>query len=409
MRPVEVIEWIRKRDPQAMKSIGCSDDKLTEPPGTLVTHEEPPVTLVTCDEPPETLVTCDEPPGRLVTCDEPPETLVTCDEPPGTLVTSDEPPETLVTCDEPPETLVTSDEPPATLVTCDEPPETLVTSDEPPGTLVTHEEPPETLVTGDEPPETLVNCEDPPETLVTHEEPPKTLMNRYEPPWEQRRKMSEQETATEVEKQDDLFSVYVGNLHNEVVKEDLLKLFSDCGSIKNLVILSKRENENYSFVRFGSQDGAIKAIKEINGWPLKGKRIIVRCAKESLSKLQLCPPKDVPHLEGAPDKSVISNSILNLTLVKEEARRVDSEFLASDCKSNIMAELELIKEATRLPPPVINISTEAFGFKTVYKELVKLEQELGISGFSESAEKSYLAVKQLFSKDLEKIPTDDNH
>ncbi|KAH9508875.1 hypothetical protein Btru_050306 [Bulinus truncatus] len=182
MRPVEVIEWIRKRDPQAMKSIGCSDDKLTESDRNNDKKNEPPETLVTCVEPPETLVTSDEPPGTLVTHEEPPETLVTCDEPPETLVTCDEPPETLVTCDEPPETLVTHEEPPETLVTGDEPPETLVNCEEPPGTLVTHEEPPETLVTGDEPPETLVNCEEPPETLVTGDEPPETLVNCEDPP-----------------------------------------------------------------------------------------------------------------------------------------------------------------------------------------------------------------------------------
>ncbi|GFR94694.1 nuclear cap-binding protein subunit 2 [Elysia marginata] len=130
-----------------------------------------------------------------------------------------------------------------------------------------------------------------------------------------------------------LFSVYVGNLHPETTKEDVCNLFSQCGVVKDMVILEpKKENGNpYGFVRYGCVEEAVRAIKELNGWPVKSQKILVDMGHDTFTKMKKSEPKHASLPVGVPDSRiplpVVSHidSMKNMVRIKEACVRANSE------------------------------------------------------------------------------------
>jgi len=73
-------------------------------------------------------------------------------------------------------------------------------------------------------------------------------------------------------------NIYIGNLSKDVTEDDLQGAFSKYGTIKSAKIirdLMTSEPKGFGFVEMNDKDAAVKAIEELNGIELKGKKIIV--------------------------------------------------------------------------------------------------------------------------------------
>ncbi|NWF50910.1 MAG: RNA-binding protein [Ignavibacteriaceae bacterium] len=73
-------------------------------------------------------------------------------------------------------------------------------------------------------------------------------------------------------------NIFVGNLSNEVVEEDLMNLFSQHGKVREVKIirdLFSQQSKGFGFVEMPAFSEAQKAIKELNTFDLKGKKLKV--------------------------------------------------------------------------------------------------------------------------------------
>jgi RNA recognition motif-containing protein len=74
--------------------------------------------------------------------------------------------------------------------------------------------------------------------------------------------------------------LYVGNLSSETTEGDLKELFSQAGSVETVRIITHRDtgrSKGYGFVEM--QEGADKAIAEMNGKDFKGRPLTVNEAR----------------------------------------------------------------------------------------------------------------------------------
>ena len=74
--------------------------------------------------------------------------------------------------------------------------------------------------------------------------------------------------------------LYVGNLSSETTEGDLKELFSHAGSVETVRIITHRDtggSKGYGFVEM--QEGADKAIAEMNGKDFKGRLLTVNEAR----------------------------------------------------------------------------------------------------------------------------------
>ncbi|XP_069131151.1 uncharacterized protein [Argopecten irradians] len=85
-----------------------------------------------------------------------------------------------------------------------------------------------------------------------------------------------------------LFSVFVGHIQPGVTKTDLIELFSQCGRVEDLFIVENQQagSFHFGFVRFKTIDSAVKAVKELHRWPLKGTKLVVDLAKDTFTKIE---------------------------------------------------------------------------------------------------------------------------
>ena len=74
--------------------------------------------------------------------------------------------------------------------------------------------------------------------------------------------------------------LYVGNLNYDTTDEDLKKLFSDHGEVKEVVVM---ERKGFGFVTMGTPEEASKAKDALNDSDVQGRKIKVDEAK---------PPRD---------------------------------------------------------------------------------------------------------------------
>jgi RNA recognition motif-containing protein len=77
-------------------------------------------------------------------------------------------------------------------------------------------------------------------------------------------------------------NLYVGNLSFEVVTSDIEEVFGEVGTVKTASVITDKysgESRGFGFVEIESKDEAKTAIEKLNGFELKGKKIIVNEAK----------------------------------------------------------------------------------------------------------------------------------
>ena len=75
-------------------------------------------------------------------------------------------------------------------------------------------------------------------------------------------------------------TIYVGNINYQATKEDLKNLFSKYGKVISVKIINDREtgrSKGFGFVEM--ENGAEKAIEELDGKEFQGRRLRVNEAK----------------------------------------------------------------------------------------------------------------------------------
>lgn len=81
--------------------------------------------------------------------------------------------------------------------------------------------------------------------------------------------------------------IFVGNLSHEVNENELNKLFSEHGSVSNVTIVRDSSNQmsrGFGFVEMVRKVEAKKALKSLNEFELKGKKLSVNEAKPGRDK-----------------------------------------------------------------------------------------------------------------------------
>jgi len=71
------------------------------------------------------------------------------------------------------------------------------------------------------------------------------------------------------------FPVFVDNIDEAVQTKDLRKIFTRCGLVKEVTIIS-----HYGFVNFRSPDDAVKSIEQLNNSMFFGKKLKVEASEE---------------------------------------------------------------------------------------------------------------------------------
>lgn len=77
--------------------------------------------------------------------------------------------------------------------------------------------------------------------------------------------------------------IFVGNLSHEVNEQELTTLFAEHGSVSNVRIvrdISNQMSRGFGFVEMVRKVEAKKAVKILNDFELKGKRMTVNEAKQ---------------------------------------------------------------------------------------------------------------------------------
>lgn len=81
--------------------------------------------------------------------------------------------------------------------------------------------------------------------------------------------------------------IFVGNLSLEVNEDELSTLFSEHGSVSNVTIVRDSSNQisrGFGFVEMVRKVEAKKALKNLNEFELKGKKLSVNEAKQGRDK-----------------------------------------------------------------------------------------------------------------------------
>ncbi len=76
-------------------------------------------------------------------------------------------------------------------------------------------------------------------------------------------------------------TLYVGNLPWSLTEDELLEAFASCTSVEAARIITDREtgrSRGFGFVEV-NEDDAPKAIQNMNGYELKGRKLIVNEAR----------------------------------------------------------------------------------------------------------------------------------
>ncbi len=77
-------------------------------------------------------------------------------------------------------------------------------------------------------------------------------------------------------------NMYVGNLTKEVTEDDLRKLFKEYGEVKSAVIIKDHfsgESRGFGFVEMQSKSEGLEALRELNGFELDGKKLVISEAR----------------------------------------------------------------------------------------------------------------------------------
>jgi RNA recognition motif-containing protein len=77
-------------------------------------------------------------------------------------------------------------------------------------------------------------------------------------------------------------NIFVGNLANDVVEQDLNDLFTKYGKVNEVKIIRdmfSQQSKGFGFIEMPSNSEAQTAMKELNTFELKGKKLTVNEAR----------------------------------------------------------------------------------------------------------------------------------
>eukprot|EP00927_Polykrikos_kofoidii_P009685 TRINITY_DN14051_c0_g1_i1.p1 TRINITY_DN14051_c0_g1~~TRINITY_DN14051_c0_g1_i1.p1 ORF type:complete len:1098 (-),score=124.70 TRINITY_DN14051_c0_g1_i1:28-3258(-) len=82
-------------------------------------------------------------------------------------------------------------------------------------------------------------------------------------------------------------TVFIGNLSFDTKESDLQELFGRCGRVVEVRIPQDKDTKRkgYAFCDFAEKESALKAIADLHGEDIKGRRIRVTCAERSLGEV----------------------------------------------------------------------------------------------------------------------------
>lgn len=72
--------------------------------------------------------------------------------------------------------------------------------------------------------------------------------------------------------------LYIGNLNYEITENELKEIFEKVGVVNTITIIKDKfsgRSKGFGFIEMGSRDDAQKAITELNGKEVQGRKITV--------------------------------------------------------------------------------------------------------------------------------------
>ncbi|CAC5382787.1 unnamed protein product [Mytilus coruscus] len=127
------------------------------------------------------------------------------------------------------------------------------------------------------------------------------------------------------------YSCFIGHLPSKVTKEELYNLFVGCGEIYDLFVCddSNKSSYNYGFVRYKTSEQALKAVQELNNWPIHGSHMIVDIAKDTAQRIReekklnndrmvkCTGPRPPPVCDKDMDSNTLVQDIMYISRLKE--------------------------------------------------------------------------------------------
>ncbi|XP_063412983.1 uncharacterized protein LOC134695617 [Mytilus trossulus] len=165
-----------------------------------------------------------------------------------------------------------------------------------------------------------------------------------------------------------VYSCFIGHLPSQVTKEELYNLFVGCGDIQDLFLCedSNKSSYNYGFVRYMTSEQALKAVQELNKWPIHGTHMIVDIAKDTAQRIReekklntdrmvKCtgprPPPVCHNMHKEMDSNTLVQDIMYLSRLKETCAslnyKVNSGLLGDENTKSLNVDKLLDKMAAQ--------------------------------------------------------------
>ncbi len=78
-------------------------------------------------------------------------------------------------------------------------------------------------------------------------------------------------------------NIYIGNLHYNVNEEELKEIFKEYGEVMSVTIITDKytgRSKGFGFIEMLNDEEANKAIDNLNGTEIRGRKVIVNQARE---------------------------------------------------------------------------------------------------------------------------------
>ena len=78
-------------------------------------------------------------------------------------------------------------------------------------------------------------------------------------------------------------NIYIGNLHYNVNEEELKEIFKEYGEVLSVTIITDKytgRSKGFGFIEMLNDEEANKAIDNLNGTEIHGRKVIINQAKE---------------------------------------------------------------------------------------------------------------------------------